>query len=84
MSDKKIETGSGNTEPKKFRNPLSQGVYRNMQCICNSGKKVKKCHGKEYALTAVEHNEITRMINDYNQAQAKLTKAVDEATNAKG
>ena len=41
-----------------YRNPMAKGEYRNHPCICNSGKKMKKCHGANSAVTLEEFKEI--------------------------
>lgn len=50
----------------KFFNSLSEGRLRNDLCLCGSGKKVKKCHGKERLILKHEHNEVVELINTYN------------------
>lgn len=49
-----------------YFNPLSDGKYRNASCLCGSGKKIKKCHGKERLIFKHEHNEVVELINTYN------------------
>lgn len=34
------------TEAKDVFNPLSSNRYRNLECLCGSGAKLKHCHGK--------------------------------------
>lgn len=51
----------------KYRNPLYRSDLRNKKCICMSGKKIKKCHGQNLALTAQELNEVTRLIDRHNK-----------------
>lgn len=39
---------------KLLRNPFKNGRYANEKCFCQSGKKLKKCHGFEYIVTEDE------------------------------
>lgn len=50
----------------KFFNHLSDGKLRNELCLCGSGKKVKKCHGKDRLVTVEQKNEISELIKIYN------------------
>ena len=71
MSDKK--------QPM-YVNPLAKGKFRNMQCICGSGKKVKKCHGRDHAIDVLKLNEINRLIDKNNKAyEAGLKDQWDKA-----
>lgn len=45
-----------------YRNPLMGGDLRNEPCVCNSGRKLKHCHGNKYAITKKEMNEIQLLI----------------------
>ena len=49
-----------------YFNPLSDGKYRNSNCICGSGKKIKKCHGKERLLIRIDYDEVVNLIETYN------------------
>lgn len=46
-----------------YRNPLMDGDLRNEPCVCNSGKKIKRCHGMKYALNEKEMSELQGHIN---------------------
>lgn len=64
-----LETQMKRDEPKrlgKYFNPLSNGKYRNNLCVCGSGKKIKKCHGKEFTVPWDERQKIVRWINEFN------------------
>lgn len=50
----------------KFFNSLSEGKLRNELCICGSGKKVKKCHGKDRLVTFEQKNEISELMKIYS------------------
>lgn len=39
---------------KLFRNPWKNSLYGNETCFCDSGLKLKKCHGDEYFFTEKE------------------------------
>lgn len=47
----------------KYRNPLADSKFRNKLCICGSGKKTKKCHGKNYIISKLEALELQGMAN---------------------
>lgn len=49
-------------------NPLGAGEFRNKLCICGSGKKIKKCCGKENIVTV----EQKKALENLAKAQAKL------------
>ncbi len=51
-----------------YRNPLHNSKLRNKPCICGNGKKSKKCHGKEYAITKEQLDEI-KVLNKERMAQ---------------
>lgn len=73
MDDKAPDTiNEPKTEkPKRevmYKNPLAKGKYRNTPCICGSGKKIKKCHGRDNAIDVLKLNEINRMIDKNNKA----------------
>lgn len=51
----------------EYRNPLYASEYRNMPCPCLSGKKVKKCHGREYSVKKDEYDEIIRIGDEANK-----------------
>lgn len=56
-----------------FTNPLSNGAHRNTACPCGSGKKIKRCHGREATVTGAERAEIMTMItNQMNKIAAEL------------
>jgi hypothetical protein len=59
-----------------FRNPMAHGQYRNHPCICGSGKKMKKCHGKEYAITAEELEAIKTLGKEHNQRVHEFNQAL--------
>ena len=67
------------SDEKQYRNPLSGGNLRNKICLCGSGKKVKRCHGKDYAIDVIKHNEISRLIDAANK---RFKEALEEAANA--
>lgn len=50
-----------------YRNPMHKGEYRNHPCICNSGKKMKKCHGAERGVTAEGLKEIHELGEAHNK-----------------
>ncbi len=45
-------------------NPLNTGKYANKKCICDSGKKVKKCCGIPVWLPAEEAELAQKFINE--------------------
>jgi hypothetical protein len=45
----------------RWRNPFNNGRYRNHQCFCGSGKKLKKCHGAERTLNKADLDEAERL-----------------------
>lgn len=47
-------------------NPLYDGKYRNAICICGSGKKIKKCHGKDRLIDTIDYNEILDLVERLN------------------
>ena len=49
-----------NKEPR-FINPLANGNLRNKLCICGSGKKVKKCHGRDKVINKDKLDEIIKI-----------------------
>ncbi len=53
---------------KRYINPLAQGTLRNKPCICGSGKKIKRCHGQDMAVSVHKLNQITRMLQAANKA----------------
>jgi uncharacterized protein YecA (UPF0149 family) len=55
---------------KLFRNPLHIGSLRNCPCPCGSGKKIKKCHGDQYALPETDAKAIAQMLVE--QSKPKL------------
>lgn len=81
MDDKPKEK-EVNSRAAKYVNPLGKGKLRNMICICGSGKKVKKCHGKDHAVDSLMLNEINRIIDKNNKAyQAELKRQWQETNN---
>lgn len=56
---------------KLFRNPLHIGSLRNKPCVCGSGKKIKVCHGKTYAIPEVEAKGIAEMIVEHQNNKLK-------------
>lgn len=52
--------------PDKYFNPLIKGNRRNAPCPCNSGKKVKNCHGDKTFLT---REEVEAFKNDLQKAR---------------
>ena len=50
----------------KVVNQLSKGKYRNAKCICNSGLKMKNCHGLNYRVSVEEFEEINKLIHENN------------------
>ena len=43
-------------------NPLRN--FRNVACPCGSGKKAKRCHGRDDKITMSEHIEILNMVRE--------------------
>lgn len=64
-----------------YVNPLVKGKLRNMVCICGSGKKVKKCHGRDHAIDVLKLNEINRMIDKNNKIYQQALKEQWEQAN---
>lgn len=58
-----------------YFNPLLSGSLRNCVCPCGSGKKVKKCCGKERSVDVLELNRINRLIKQANEEYEKAIKA---------
>jgi hypothetical protein len=56
----------------RYRNPLSLGKVRNDPCICGSGKKIKKCHGRDSAVSFEGAQEIRGLIQRYAAARDAL------------
>lgn len=46
-----------------YINPLYSGKLRNVMCICGSGKKIKRCHGRDFGIDVIMLNEINRLID---------------------
>lgn len=69
----------------RYFNPIGSGKYRNMVCVCGSGKKIKKCHGSKHSVTKEEREDIIRMVNEFNvnfnTEFAKQAEKALEATN---
>lgn len=64
-----------------LRNPLYIPKFGNRPCVCGSGKKMKKCHGKEYAITKEEYEE-ARILNDaYNERVKSMIDKIKEMEN---
>lgn len=59
-------------KPKLYRNPLHNGALRNQICICGSGKKIKRCHGQQYAIPETDAKAINQMVADYSINQSKI------------
>lgn len=81
---KEVEAINPKAINSMYRNPLAAGVNRNIPCPCGSGKKTKKCHGRDYSVTRGIHDNIIKMINEYNvrlktafQEQAKKAIAME-------
>lgn len=53
---------------KIYRNPFHNGRYANMKCFCESGKKLKKCHGIDYSLREDEHNEAMKLFEKWEES----------------
>ena len=51
-------------EPR-FINPLNKGKFRNTLCICNSGKKTKKCHGRDKIINKDQLDEIVKIHKEF-------------------
>lgn len=71
-------------KPKKvamYVNPLAKGKYRNAPCVCGSGKKIKKCHGRDHAIDVLKLNEINRLIDKNNKAYEAALKDQWEQAN---
>lgn len=58
-----------------YVNPFSLGDKRNKPCICESGKKAKKCHGFKERISLKEFNELNELIKIYNAKQAYIQRA---------
>ncbi len=50
-------------ESHKYINPLYAGKLRNKPCICSSGKKMKKCHGRNRVISHLEMEELKEIYN---------------------
>ena len=61
-----------------YRNPMAHGAYRNHPCICGSGKKMKKCHGKDYAVTLEGLQEIHRLGEEHNARAREFDQIIME------
>jgi len=51
-----------------YINPLLKSQLRNKLCVCGSGKKVKKCCGKDRIITFAKHEEIK--VNYYEKKKS--------------
>ena len=45
----------------QYRNPLAKSAFNNKACLCGSGKKVKKCCGKNRSVSKKEYVRILAM-----------------------
>lgn len=54
----------GMSEEQLFRNKLNSSKHRNMPCVCGSGLKAKKCHGRDYAITKEVNDVIKNLVKD--------------------
>lgn len=55
----------------KFKNPLHSGKYRNNPCPCGSGKKNKKCHGKNSTMTEGEREDFRIASNNHIRSEVE-------------
>lgn len=67
----------------KFFNSLSEGRMRNYSCLCGSGKKNKKCHGKDRIINLSQKREIEKILQareklDQLQKQCYRSKVIQE------
>lgn len=80
VDDKKVPKIQVPDPNLKYFNPLAAGEYRNNPCVCGSGKKIKKCHGKERKVSLDERREIVRMVNEFNiKFQTEFAKQAEQA-----
>jgi hypothetical protein len=56
---------------KTYRNPLHLGSLRNKPCPCDSGKKLKRCHGEKYGITEEEAKEINQILVENQKRKNK-------------
>lgn len=71
----KTNTESIEIEKESFENylnPLCKGEHRNKKCICGSGEKLKKCHGKKRLISKVELDDILELIKIYYNNQKSV------------
>jgi hypothetical protein len=53
---------------KMIRNPFCNGRFANERCFCRSGRKLKQCHGKAYAVTEKEHQEAMELFKEWEDS----------------
>ena len=63
--DMKPEDVKKTGKPKRYYNPLYRAKFRNQPCMCGSGKKTKKCHGKNHEMNQAEYDEL----NEFHKKQ---------------
>jgi len=64
----------------RYRNPLAYGKVRNDLCICGLGKKIKKCHGRDNAVSYDDAQEIRGLLLRYTASRDALrAKALEYA-----
>ena len=61
-------------KPAKYFNRLASSKFRNDPCPCSSGKKIKKCHGRERTVTLQEFNDINLWVTEWQLAMKKALK----------
>lgn len=75
---------------QKYYNFLDKAEFRNKLCPCGSGKKTKRCHGKERVLTKTQVSELKSIIktatDKHNEKMLKetqdMTKDVEQGLEA--
>lgn len=59
---------------KSTYNPLYSSELRNKPCICGSGKKVKKCHGKDPFILKETKDALDTLVKSIEQINEDLKK----------
>lgn len=59
---------------KSTYNPLYSSELRNKQCICGSGKKVKKCHGADPFILIETKDALDKLVQAIEQINEGLSK----------
>lgn len=73
----KVEEKPPVDKDARYRNPLRDGKLRNLKCLCGSGKKIKKCHGRD-SLSFDEANEVRGLILRFHAAREALQAIVEK------